>query len=87
MKRFLSVLLCTVILMTVFLPVSGADKKWELGYTTIEELERDADVVARIVVGSDVHIGYSYSSQKLQNAYKIGGEREFDFTFVDQLLE
>ena len=74
MKRFLSVLLCTVIVMTVFLPVSGADKKWKLGYTTIEELERDADVVARFVVGSDVHIGYSYSSQKLQNAYDVIGK-------------
>ena len=31
--------------------------------------------------------GCSELAKKLQVAYKIGGEREFDFTFVDQLYE
>jgi len=31
--------------------------------------------------------GCSELAQKLQAAYKVGGEREFDFTFVDQLYE
>ena len=31
--------------------------------------------------------GCSDLAKKLQNAYKPGGEREFDFTFVDQLYE
>ena len=58
---------------------------------------RDADYryVERIVKfllwsvgGFKVYIcGCSELAQKLQASYKIGGEREFDFTFVDQLFE
>ena len=62
---------------------------------TPEMAEADYRYVERIVKfllwsvgGFKVYIcGCSELAQKLQAAYKIGGEREFDFTFVDQLYE
>ena len=62
---------------------------------TPEMAEADYRYVERIVKfllwsvgGFKVYIcGCSELAQKLQAAYKIGGEREFDFTFVDQLFE
>ena len=62
---------------------------------TPEMAEADYRYVERIVKfllwsigGFKVYIcGCSELAQKLQAAYKIGGDREFDFTFVDQLFE
>ena len=62
---------------------------------TPEMVEADYRYVERIVKfllwsvgGYKVYIcGCSDLAAKLQNAYKVGGEREFDFTFVDQLYE
>ena len=62
---------------------------------TPEMAEADYRYVERIVKfllwsvgGFKVYIcGCSELAQKLQAAYKIGGQREFDFTFVDQLFE
>ena len=62
---------------------------------TPEMAEADYRYVERIVKfllwsvgGFKVYIcGCSELAQKLQASYKIGGEREFDFTFVDQLFE
>ena len=62
---------------------------------TLEMAAADYRYVERIVKfllwsvgGFKVYIcGCSELAQKLQTAYKIGGEREFDFTFVDQLFE
>ena len=62
---------------------------------TPDMAEADYRYVERIVKfllwsigGFRVYIcGCSELAQKLQAAYKIGGEREFDFTFVDQLFE
>ncbi|MBP3672842.1 MAG: ROK family protein [Oscillospiraceae bacterium] len=62
---------------------------------TPDMAEADYRYVERIVKfllwsigGFRVYIcGCSELAQKLQKAYKIGGKREFDFTFVDQLFE
>ena len=62
---------------------------------TPEMAEADYRYVERIVKfllwsvgGFKVYIcGCSEIAQKLQAAYQIGGQREFDFTFVDQLFE
>ena len=62
---------------------------------TPEMADADYRYVERIVKfllwsvgGYKVYIcGCSQLAKKLQDAYKIGGEREFDFTFVDQLYE
>ena len=62
---------------------------------TPEMMDADYRYVERIVKfllwsvgGYKVYIcGCSDLAKKLQDAYKIGGEREFDFTFVDQLYE
>ena len=62
---------------------------------TPEMADADYRYVERIVKfllwsvgGYKVYIcGCSELAKKLQAAYKIGGEREFDFTFVDQLYE
>ena len=62
---------------------------------TPEMADADYRYVERIVKfllwsvgGYKVYIcGCSDLAKKLQNAYKIGGEREFDFTFVEQLFE
>ena len=62
---------------------------------TPEMAEADYRYVERIVKfllwsvgGYKVYIcGCSDLAKKLQAAYQIGGEREFDFTFVDQLYE
>lgn len=75
MKKLLAVLVCAAMLLSMLLPAfAEEEKKWELGYTTVERLERGDDVIARFVVGSDVHIGYGYSSQKLNNAYDVIGK-------------
>ena len=62
---------------------------------TPEMAEADYRYVERIVKfllwsvgGYKVYIcGCSELAKKLQNAYKLGGQREFDFTFVEQLYE
>ena len=51
-------------------------------------VERYVKFLLWSIGGFKVYIcGCSELAQKLQAAYKIGGEREFDFTFVDQLYE
>ena len=51
-------------------------------------VERVVKFLLWSVGGYKVYIcGCSELAQKLQAAYRIGGEREFDFTFVDQLYE
>ena len=62
---------------------------------TPEMADADYRYVERIVKfllwsvgGYKVYIcGCSDLAKKLQEAYKLGGQREFDFTFVDQLYE
>ena len=51
-------------------------------------VERYVKFLLWSIGGFKVYIcGCSELAQKLQAAYKLGGEREFDFTFVDQLFE
>ena len=51
-------------------------------------VERYVKFLLWSIGGFKVYIcGCSDLAKKLQNAYKIGGEREFDFTFGDQLSE
>ncbi len=42
-------------------------------FTEIKEMKRGSDVIARFVVGSDVHIGAKYASPKFRNAYDVIG--------------
>ena len=51
-------------------------------------VERYVKFLLWSIGGFKVYIcGCSELAQKLQAAYKVGGEREFDFNFVDQLYE
>ena len=78
MKKLLSLILCmTMLLTTAVYAVMDSEDPWSPAYTSIDKIERGDDVIARLVVGSDVHIGYSYSYNKLRGAYetlrKLGG--------------
>ncbi len=84
MKKLLSIVLCIAMLLASAVFVIADDEKpWSPAYTEIEKIERSSDVLARFVVGSDVHIGYTYSFGKLRNAYetigKLGGADAFIF--------
>ena len=60
----------------------------EMAAADYRYVERVVKFLLWSVGGYKVYIcGCSQLAQKLQAAYKIGGEREFDFTFVDQLYE
>ena len=60
----------------------------EMAAADYRYVERYVKFLLWSIGGFKVYIcGCSDLAQKLQNAYKIGGEREFDFTFVDQLFE
>ena len=60
----------------------------EMAAADYRYVERIVKFLLWSVGGFKVYIcGCSELAQKLQAAYKIGGEREFDFTFVDQLFE
>ena len=60
----------------------------EMAAADYRYVERIVKFLLWSVGGFKVYIcGCSDVAQKLQAAYKIGGEREFDFTFVDQLFE
>ena len=51
-------------------------------------VERYVKFLLRSIGGFKVYIcGCTELAQRLQAAYKLGGEREFDFTFVEQLYE
>ena len=60
----------------------------EMAAADYRYVERVVKFLLWSVGGYKVYIcGCTELAQKLQAAYKIGGEREFDFTFVDQLYE
>ena len=60
----------------------------EMAAADYRYVERVVKFLLWSVGGYKVYIcGCTELAQKLQNAYKLGGEREFDFTFVDQLYE
>ncbi len=86
MKKLLSLILCITMLLTTAVfasQTSDEEKPWAPAYTEIKKIERPADVIARFVVSSDAHIGYSYSYAKLRNAYetigKLGGADAYIF--------
>ena len=60
----------------------------EMAAADYRYVERIVKFLLWSVGGYKVYIcGCSDLAKKLQAAYKLGGEREFDFTFVDQLYE
>ena len=60
----------------------------EMAAADYRYVERIVKFLLWSVGGFKVYIcGCSELAQKLQDAYKPGGAREFDFTFVDQLFE
>ncbi len=86
MKRILSLVLGITMLLTTAVfaaQTSDEEKPWSPAYTEIKKIERPTDVIARFVIGSDVHIGYGYSYNKLRNAFttieKMGGADAFLF--------
>ncbi len=86
MKKLLSFILCITMLLTTAAfaaQASDDEKPWSPAYTEIKKIERPSDVIARFVVSSDAHIGYSYSYAKLRNAYetigKLGGADAYIF--------
>ena len=65
--------------------IHGTPEMAEADYRCVE---RYVKFLLWSIGGFKVYIcGCSELAQKLQAAYKVGGEREFDFTFVDQLFE
>ena len=73
MKKLLSIIICTAILLSFSANVWA----WTPQSTDYTPIERGDDVIARIVLGSDTHIGYDGAADKLRNAYasinKLGG--------------
>ena len=73
MKKLLSVILSALLLISSAVVVTA----WEPQSTEYTPLPRGNDVIARIVLGSDTHIGYGGADDKLNNAYasikKLGG--------------
>ena len=60
----------------------------EMAEADYRYVERYVKFLLWSIGGFKVYIcGCSELAQKLQAAYKLGGQREFDFTFVDQLYE
>ena len=85
MKKIISIVLCAVMLVAAALPavaMENAKFDWEPANKVYKPIPRDADVVARIAVGSDVHIGDVNASPKLENAYNALGQ----FGSVDALI-
>ena len=65
--------------------IHGTPEMADVDYRYVERIVK---FLLWSVGGFKVYIcGCSELAQKLQAAYKIGGEREFDFTFDDQLFE
>ena len=65
--------------------IHGTPEMAEADYRCVE---RYVKFLLWSIGGFKVYIcGCSELAQKLQAAYKVGGEREFDFNFVDQLYE
>ncbi len=77
MKKLLSLILCAVVLLSATLPIGA----WEPSSKDYAKIPRDSDVIARIVFGSDTHIGYGSAADKFRNAYdaigKLGGADAF----------
>jgi len=73
MKKIISLILCSVLLLCLVLPIGA----WEPTSNDYTKIPRGNDVIARIVFGSDTHIGYGDASDKFKNAYdaigKLGG--------------
>ena len=73
MKKIISLILCSVLLLCTVLPIGA----WEPTSNDYTKIPRGNDVIARIVFGSDTHIGYGDASDKFKNAYdaigKLGG--------------
>jgi len=59
---------------TSALAMDSALFTWTPESTDYTEIPRDSDVLARIVVGSDIHIGDVNATPKLENAYKAIGK-------------
>ncbi|MBQ6788769.1 MAG: S-layer homology domain-containing protein [Clostridia bacterium] len=84
MKKLISLILCITMLLTTAVFAAYEDEKpWSPAYTKVDVIPRGNDVIARFVIGSDVHIGYTYSYDKLRNAFdtigKMGGADAFLF--------
>ena len=77
MKKLLSLILSLVMVASLMIPVFAMDNAkfdWEPANKINKPIPRDSDVVARIAIGSDVHIGDVNASPKLENAYNAIGQ-------------
>ena len=79
MKKILSYVLALLMVLSVFiLPASAEFAPTADKFT---QIPRGSDVIARFVVGSDIHLEYGDSVSKLENAYavmkKFGGVDAF----------
>ncbi len=72
MKKFLAFTLSVLLLLPLF--TNTVISAWAPTYSKLSPIERDSDVLARIVIGSDVHIGDINATPKFENAYRIIGE-------------
>ncbi len=79
MKKIISTFLALIMLCLASVPaiaMSDAKFDWVPGSTEYTAIPRDSDVIARIVIGSDVHIGDVNASPKFENAYKTSASSE-----------
>ncbi len=79
MKKILSVLLVVLMLTSTLAMFVSADfdyapdgsKSWKPTKSEWEAVEKGNDVVARFVIGADIHMDHYNSYNKLQNAYDV----------------
>lgn len=77
MKKLVSLTLALLIIFGTAASVMAMDSAlftWTPESTEYAEIQRDSNVIARIVVGSDIHIGDINATPKLENAYKAIGK-------------
>ena len=77
MKKITSLILCVVMTLSLAVSVLAMDAAqftWEPANSKYDPIPRDSNVVARIAIGSDVHIGDVNASPKLENAYNAIGQ-------------
>ncbi len=77
MKKLVSLTLALLIIFGTAASVMAMDSAlftWTPESTEYAEIRRDSNVIARIVVGSDIHIGDINATPKLENAYKAIGK-------------
>ena len=77
MKRVISAILTAFIIISFLPSVFAADGDWKPEAHIGNAIPKGKNVVARLAIGSDVHIGVNYASAKLENAYdalgRLGG--------------